>query len=435
MPSNSGLHNNNEYLQSILATVTELPVPPVLTNPGDESKVLSGYEFMNGNWKKVTGTIPTKANSDVTVTRDTVTVPAGYYAATVAKSIPSVANSTATKWTVFKSDLVDKDWPSFENIRYANGLWVGQVSQGGLYYSQDLKTWTASNITTKASDIFGCINNLWIAAQYSLSEGTTVLTSKDGKTWSGTPSPVGIRAIYYEMGIWVLVGLSGIYYSTDNGQTWTLAYNGTTNGFGSLMFANGVWVAGASGATTSGTFGLWYSTDGKTWTMAEGTGNDGFGVLVYENGLWLASNDESSFGTSIYWSEDGKIWTKSSSFTTGRFNSIKYCNGIYVAVSESISTQTADVYQGGVFYSTDGKTWTKALSASAYSLEFAHGVWVLSAANGLYSSTNGRAWTKSDYPRECRWLTNVNGLWYARCYYGSDDVDEYVYSPSFILPD
>jgi hypothetical protein len=341
----------------------------------------------------------------------------------------SIINSGATKWKAINNT---GEWPHFaHNICYANGMWVAYVNDGGLYYSPDFKTWTASNITANVSGLFGCMNGLWIAKQYVLGSGTTILISKDGKTWDGVASPVSIEAVYYELGFWILAGPSGFYYSVDNGQTWTQVSSGATNKVVSLAYAKGVWVAGTGFADRAGTYGLWYSEDGKDWTMVEGTSDKGFGVIVYENGLWLASDDETSFGTSIYYSEDGKTWTQGSG-TTGRFNNIKYANGVYVATSETIGTQTAVGYQGGVFYSEDGKTWTKAVAKSAYALEFAHGVWVAALADGLYSSYDGKSWAKSDYSSLCGWVKNVNGLWLAR--YITEDSGAYLFSPSFILP-
>lgn len=340
----------------------------------------------------------------------------------------SIINSGATKWKAINNT---GEWPHFaRNICYANGLWVAYVNDGGLYYSSDFKTWTASNITANVNGLFGCMDGLWIAKQYVLGSGTTILTSKDGKTWDSVVSPISIETVYYELGFWIVAGTS-VYYSVDNGQTWTQVSSGVTNKIVSLAYAKGVWVAGTGFADRAGTYGLWYSEDGKNWTMVEGTSGKGFGVIVYENGLWLASDDETSFGTSIYYSEDGKTWTQGTG-TTGRFNNIKYANGVYVATSETIGTQTAMGYQGGVFYSEDGKTWTKAVAKSAYALEFAHGVWVAALADGLYSSYDGKSWEKSDHSSLCRWVKNVNGLWLAR--YITEDSGMYLFSPSFILP-
>lgn len=51
--------------------------------------MLSGTEMLDGEGKKVTGTIETKTSSDLTASGATVNVPAGYYAENASKSIQS----------------------------------------------------------------------------------------------------------------------------------------------------------------------------------------------------------------------------------------------------------------------------------------------------------------------------------------------------------
>lgn len=59
-----------------------------------DATLANGGEMLNGktayaNGVKVTGTIATKTSSDLTVSDDTVTVPAGYYASSASKAVSS----------------------------------------------------------------------------------------------------------------------------------------------------------------------------------------------------------------------------------------------------------------------------------------------------------------------------------------------------------
>ena len=67
---------------------------PTLQNPGDADKLLKGYQLIDQDGQAVTGTIPSKAASDLTASGATVTVPAGYYAAQASKSVATATQAT-----------------------------------------------------------------------------------------------------------------------------------------------------------------------------------------------------------------------------------------------------------------------------------------------------------------------------------------------------
>ena len=67
---------------------------PTLQNPGDADKLLAGYQLIDQSGQAVTGTIPSKAASDLTVSGATVTVPAGYYPAQTSKSVATATQAT-----------------------------------------------------------------------------------------------------------------------------------------------------------------------------------------------------------------------------------------------------------------------------------------------------------------------------------------------------
>nr|DAQ37302.1 MAG TPA: tail protein [Caudoviricetes sp.] len=67
---------------------------PTLQNPGDADKLLAGYQLIDQSGQAITGTIPSKAASDLTASGATVTVPAGYYPAQVSKSVATATQAT-----------------------------------------------------------------------------------------------------------------------------------------------------------------------------------------------------------------------------------------------------------------------------------------------------------------------------------------------------
>lgn len=67
---------------------------PTLQNPGDADKLLEGYQLIDQSGQVVTGTIPSKAASDLTASGATVTVPAGYYPAQTSKSVATATQAT-----------------------------------------------------------------------------------------------------------------------------------------------------------------------------------------------------------------------------------------------------------------------------------------------------------------------------------------------------
>lgn len=67
---------------------------PTLTNPGVAGDLLSGKQLIGQDGNIITGTIPSKASTDISVSGRTVTVPAGYYPSQASKSIASATQAT-----------------------------------------------------------------------------------------------------------------------------------------------------------------------------------------------------------------------------------------------------------------------------------------------------------------------------------------------------
>ena len=94
------IKNITTSLQNLLEVVNSLPEVgsegielPELTNEGASSDLLSGKQLIDSDGNVVTGTIESKSSSDLDVSGATVTVPAGYYASNVTKSVDTVAQA------------------------------------------------------------------------------------------------------------------------------------------------------------------------------------------------------------------------------------------------------------------------------------------------------------------------------------------------------
>ena len=81
-------------LPGVIESIPQGVELPTLTNPGSASDLLSGKQLINADGNVVTGNIATKADSDLTASGATVTVPAGYYASQATKSVATATQAT-----------------------------------------------------------------------------------------------------------------------------------------------------------------------------------------------------------------------------------------------------------------------------------------------------------------------------------------------------
>ena len=94
------LSHNTELLEQLKIILNTKGTPsggtqlPTLQNPGDADKLLAGYQLIDQSGQAVTGTIPSKAASDLTASGSEVTVPAGYYPAQTSKSVATANQAT-----------------------------------------------------------------------------------------------------------------------------------------------------------------------------------------------------------------------------------------------------------------------------------------------------------------------------------------------------
>lgn len=118
---------------------------PVLTNEGNASHLLSGKQLISSTGDIVTGNIATKTSSNVTSSGATVTIPSGYYASQVTKSVSTVTRADTTI-SVSADDTNDR-----LTITASNDQESGYVTGGNKTATKTI-TLSASGSTVTASD-------------------------------------------------------------------------------------------------------------------------------------------------------------------------------------------------------------------------------------------------------------------------------------------
>ena len=160
--SGNYLYINAGYTDNLKISLAKL-VPDGASVDLAEDKMLSGYSAYNNNGQLITGNIPTKTNSDLTVNEATVNVPAGYYATNVSKTISSgsatISGSITTTPTISVSNsglITASVNGSVELTPTVDAGYITEGTTGTVNYSgsktQQLTTKAATTFNTSASD-------------------------------------------------------------------------------------------------------------------------------------------------------------------------------------------------------------------------------------------------------------------------------------------
>ena len=187
---------------------------------------------------------------------------------------------------------------------------------------------------------------------------------------------------------------TGIYYSSNYGQTWTASTGSTTGNIaGIVMSASGQYqVASVYGGS------IYYSSNyGVTWATSNAPVFNWWAITMSASGQY-ASAGSNTGGTVPYYSMNyGVTWVASSS-VSGSYQAI--------ACSASGQYQVAAINNGGIYYSTNyGVSWTISnissgvpVQAGAISASGQYATIVTdgrAGGSGLYISSNyGLTWTQ-----------------------------------------
>ena len=365
--------------------------------------------------------IANRANSTANAAQSTAD--AAQSTADAAQSMTNEAIDIGRKWT--KPDG-SANAIQFNNIIYADGIWVGGTTNG-VRHSFDGKKWIDSEL--KFSNDYKITYNegTWIASSSVDGNAKSLEYSKDGIHWKSTDTPIGkyrvkachgrwfawntIKTLYSDDGIswdeslnerisditymdnvYVACGDTGFYYS-DNGKTWTKAeYADWKSGSGySLTYANGLCLATPFSFSNSVHKMIAYTTDGKTWSSSN---LENYGYSINVNGIWFSccSNVRKHY---LYYSADGKTWTKTSIPSYSGVNyvtaSMIYGHGLYIAVGD------------GIRYSQDGINWN--VSNMGYSSSFkniisVYDMFIAVGTYGIVYSKDGKNWETAVLPSD-----------------------------------
>ena len=198
----------------------------------------------------------------------------------------------------------------------------------------------------------------------------------------------------------------GIYYSSDSGVTWTKATSTTstfaTDTFNSVyLLADGHAIAGTSHVSGASLSGIYYSTDfGVTWTLAGGLDFPIQSLSMLADGHGIAGSSlDGSHGNGILYTSIlyGSIWYLSTCsdiiFATAVFNSVSMISDGHAIAG---STSHGIYYTSGANYGTE---WTASSvttgSFSSVALVGVKAIAVSSSGNGIYSSSDsGATWSQ-----------------------------------------
>ena len=189
-------------------------------------------------------------------------------------------------------------------------------------------------------------------------------------------------------GVYVAYSEKTLYYSKDDGVTWTACSLNTSSATScSLVFAkkHNLFLAMLNG------LGVYVSLDGVTWEQKVNASSANYFYYDETTGICLAGNG-SGTGAGIYYSVNGYSWNVNGSYT-GRKISGFYGGGGYVyAHIDGVAYSSPDGYNWSIISSISGKTIND--------LEYNGGLWMISInantpSDSWYYSTNGSTFTKS----------------------------------------
>ena len=125
----------------------------------------------------------------------------------------------------------------------------------------------------------------------------------------------------------------GAILSSADGVFWERENSSTTNELNTVMFVNGLFVAGGGLGT------ILTSTDGVTWTNRSSTTKSNLYEIAFGNGKFVAVG----YGGVLLTSPDAIDWTTANSGTLFSLRGVAYGNGTFVAVASGDNIMTSTV--------------------------------------------------------------------------------------------
>jgi len=229
-----------------------------------------------------------------------------------------------------------------------------------------------------------------------------------------TPADNGWHSVCYGNGLFVAVANSGTgnrVMTSPDGINWTLRTTPADNNWRSVCYGNGLFVAVADTGTGNR---VMTSPDGINWTLRTTPADNQWRSVCYGNGLFVAVAC-SGTGNRVMTSPNGINWTLRTTPADNNWLSVCYGNGLFVAVANSGTGNR-------VMTSPDGINWTLRTTPADnqwYSVCYGNGLFVAVAYTGtgnrVMTSPDGINWTLRTTPADNNWLSVCygNGLFVA----------------------
>jgi hypothetical protein len=197
---------------------------------------------------------------------------------------------------------------------------------------------------------------------------------------------------------------------TTTNMVWTARSASEANGWNSITYGNGLFVAVAQ----SGTNRVMTSSDGVVWTPRTAVAVNQWYAITYGNGLFVATaSGATTTSNAVMTSSDGITWTPRTAAVLNNWISVTYGNGLFVAFASIVASTTANA----VMTSPDGITWTPRIAAyyGGYAITYGNGLFVTVGQNEVATSPDGIIWTPRTAAEANAWysVTYGNGLFVA----------------------
>lgn len=296
------------------------------------------------NDEQITGAIPTKTASNLTASGATVTVPAGYYASQVTKSIangsattpattitqstPSLSVASSTGIVTASVAQKTQNVTPTVSAGYVSTGTAGTITLGSSSNTLQLSTQAAKTVTPSESSqtavtagkyTTGAVTVGAISTTY-VGSGIARRTSSN-LTVSGTT--VTAPAGYYASAASKSIGTSQFTPAVAVGTIKNLAWSNMDDFRGGLWFFNNQCLAFPISYGTNGWFSYyWYKTPFGDEDLAQYNLPFTYGyhssMCIFNNKLYIVASSNSSYSTVVFYSYNGSSWTSLASPGTGQ---------------------------------------------------------------------------------------------------------------------
>jgi len=273
-------------------------------------------------------------------------------------------------------------------IVFAAGSNSGAAITNYKYSTDDGSSWTAFSpaVKTPSVTIGGLTNGVTYSVRLravnsvgdgAMSDAVSVTPAVvDAVTWTSRSAAEanGWASVTYGNGVFVAVAYDGTnrVMTSPDGVTWTARSAAAASSWRSVTFGNGVFVAvAADGVNRAMT-----SPDGVTWTARSAAEANSWSSVTFGNRVFVAVAADGV--NRVMTSPDGVTWTARSAAEANSWRSVTFGNGVFVAVADSGANR--------VMTSRDGVTWMARSAAEAsgwYSVTYGNGVFVAVAITGV----------------------------------------------------